>query len=183
MKKRGLNTKDAVIGIAASGRTLYTIGAVEYAKSLGCFTACITCVPDSEITRAVESAIVPIVGAEVIAGSSRMKAGTAQKMILNMISTAAMIRLGYVKGNRMTNMRSSNEKLRERSLRILMAETGLDETSAGNLLEEAYDDLRVALVMARSGADSLTATRCLEKNGFVVEKAIAIMKGEFRIPI
>jgi len=183
LKNRDVTEKDAVVGIAASGRTPYTIGAIEYAGQLGCFTACITCVPDSEITRMADIAIVPVVGPEAITGSSRMKAGTAQKLILNMISTVAMIRLGYVKGNRMTNMRSSNEKLRERSLRILMAETGLDETSAGNLLEEAYDDLRVALVMARSGADSLTATRCLEKNGFVVEKAIAIMKGEFRIPI
>ncbi len=171
-KKRGLNAKDAVVGIAASGRTPYTIGAVEYAKSLGCFTACVTCVPDSEITRSVESAIVPIVGAEVIAGSSRMKAGTAQKMILNMISTAAMIRLGYIKGNRMTNVKSSNAKLKERSLRILMSETDLDEAAAQNLLNEANDDLRVSIVMHKANVNRETAEKSLAKNEFVIEKAI-----------
>jgi len=172
LKKRGLNAKDALVGIAASGRTPYTIGAVEYAKNLGCFTACITCVPDSAITKVVNIAIVPVVGAEVIAGSSRMKAGTAQKMILNMISTAAMIRLGYVKGNRMTNVKSSNVKLKERSLRILMAETDLGEAAAQNLLNEANDDLRVAIVMNKADLDFETARNILAENNFVIEKAI-----------
>ena len=172
LKKRGLNAKDALVGIAASGRTPYTIGAVEYAKNLGCFTACITCVPDSAITKVVNIAIVPVVGAEVIAGSSRMKAGTAQKMILNMISTAAMIRLGYVKGNRMTNVKSSNVKLKERSLRILMAETDLGEAAAQNLLNEANDDLRVAIVMNKADLDFETARNILAESNFVIEKAI-----------
>ncbi len=172
LQKRGLNAKDAVIAIAASGRTPYTIGAVEYAKSLGCFTTCITCVPDSIITKVVDIAIVPIVGAEVIAGSSRMKAGTAQKMILNTISTAAMIRLGYVKGNRMTNVKSSNVKLKERSVRILMAETDLDEAAAQNLLNEANDDLRVSIVMHKANVNRETAEKSLAKNEFVIEKAI-----------
>ena len=172
LKKHGLNFKDAVIGIAASGGTPYTIGAVEYARSLGCFTACITCVPDSEITRAAESAIVPVVGAEVIAGSSRMKAGTAQKMILNMISTGAMIRLGYVNGNRMTNVKSSNAKLKERSLRILMSETDLDEISGSDLLTGANNDLRVAIVMHKANVSRATAENSLAKNEFVIEKAI-----------
>lgn len=172
LKKRGLTEKDSVIGIAASGRTSYTIGAVEYAKSLGCFTACITCVPESAMTKVAEISIVPIVGAEVIAGSSRMKAGTAQKMILNMISTATMIRLGYVKGNRMTNVKSSNIKLKERSLRILMAETLLNETAAQNLMNEASEDLRVALVMFKARIDAEAARKVLEDNDFVVEKAV-----------
>jgi len=172
LEKRELNAKDAVVGIAASGGTPYTIGAVEYAKNLGCFTACITCVPDSEITRAVESAIVPVVGAEVIAGSSRMKAGTAQKMILNMISTHAMIRLGYVKGNRMTNVKSSNVKLKERSVRILMSETDLDEAAAHNLLNEANGDLRVSIVMHKANVNCETAENSLAENEFVIEKAI-----------
>ena len=123
LRARGITPKDAVIGIAASGRTPYTIGAVEYAKSIGCFTACIVCNPDSEITKAVDVAIVPVVGPEAITGSTRMKSGTAQKLVLNMISTAAMIRLGYVKGNRMTNMKAANEKLKDRSVRILIEET------------------------------------------------------------
>jgi N-acetylmuramic acid 6-phosphate etherase len=172
LKNRGLTGKDAVVGIAASGRTPYTIGAVEDARSSGCFTACIACVPDSAITKSVEIAIVPVVGAEVIAGSSRMKAGTAQKMILNMISTAAMIRLGYVKGNRMTNVKSSNAKLKERSVRILMAETGLNEQAARDLLSNANDDLRVAIVMKKADLDFETARKILAENNFVIEQAI-----------
>ncbi|MEQ1644552.1 MAG: N-acetylmuramic acid 6-phosphate etherase [Pyrinomonadaceae bacterium] len=173
LKSRGVSEKDAVIGIAASGRTPYTIGAVEYAKQLGCFTACITCVPDSAITQAVDVAIVPVVGPEAITGSTRMKAGTAQKLVLNTISTVTMIRLGYVKGNRMTNVKSSNIKLKERSLRILMSETGLDETTASQLLIDAGDDLRVALVMNVGGVDQHIASSALSENDFVVEKAIA----------
>ncbi len=177
LQKRDLNEKDSVIGIAASGRTPYTIGAVEYAKSLGCFTACIACVPDSLLTQTAETAIVPIVGAEAIAGSSRMKAGTAQKMILNMISTAAMIRLGYVKGNRMTNVKSSNQKLKERSLRILMSEIDLDESAARNLMNEAGEDLRVAIVMSKSKIDAAMARKVLAENGFVIERAVAALNG------
>jgi len=176
LKARGVRTKDAVIGIAASGRTPYTIGAVEYARSLGCFTSCITCVPDSAITKAVDVAIVPVVGAEAITGSTRMKAGTAQKMVLNMISTVALIRLGYVKGNRMTNVKSSNNKLKERSLRILMAETGLDEKAGTELLNKAGCDLRVALVMFHSKSDRERAEKGLNETGFVVEKAVELLK-------
>ncbi|MCA1639281.1 MAG: N-acetylmuramic acid 6-phosphate etherase [Acidobacteria bacterium] len=176
LQNRGLNKKDALIGIAASGRTPYTIGAVEFARNLGCFTACITCVPDSAITKAVEIAIVPIVGAETIAGSSRMKAGTAQKMVLNILSTVSMIRLGYVKGNRMTNVKSSNIKLKERSLRILVVETSLDETAAQNLMNESNDDLRLALVMFKANANRETAKNALEKTNFIVEKAIELIK-------
>lgn len=178
LQNRGLSEKDAVVGIAASGRTPYTIGAIEYAREIGCFTACVTCVPDSAITKAAEIAIIPIVGAEAIAGSSRMKAGTAQKMVLNMISTGAMIRLGYVKGNRMTNVKSSNSKLKERSLRILMAETSLEEEKARKLMSEAGDDLRAAIVMFRSGASSQTAMNALAESNFVVEKAIESLKFE-----
>ena len=172
LQKRGLTGKDAVVGIAASGRTPYTIGAVEYAKSLGCITACVTCAPNSAIMKAAEISIVPIVGAEVIAGSSRMKAGTAQKMILNMISTAVMIRLGYVKGNRMTNVKSSNVKLRERSVRILMAETNLDEAAAQTLMNEANDDLRAAIVMHKADVNFEVAKNSLAENDFVIEKTI-----------
>jgi N-acetylmuramic acid 6-phosphate etherase len=173
LKKRALSEKDAVIGIAASGRTPYTVGAVEYARSIGCFTACISCVPDSELTVAAEIAIVPVVGPEALTGSSRMKAGTAQKMVLNMISTVAMIRLGYVKGNRMTNVKSSNIKLKERSLRILMAETNLEERRAKELLESADWDLRIALVMYRAGVEKNKAVDVLEKSHFVIEDAVA----------
>ncbi len=172
LQNRGVTEKDAVVGIAASGRTPYTIGAVEFARDLGCFTTCVACVPNSEITKAVEIAIVPVVGAEAITGSSRMKAGTAQKMVLNMISTAAMIRLGFVKGNRMTNVKSSNVKLKERSLRILMAETGLDQQSAQVKFEEANGDLRVAIVMQKANVSRETAENVLTANDFMIEKAV-----------
>jgi len=176
LQNRGLTEKDAVVGIAASGRTPYTVGALDFARQLGCFTACITCVPDSLITKSCETAIVAQVGAEAITGSSRMKAGTAQKMVLNMISTVTMIRLGYVKGNRMTNVKSSNIKLKERGLRILTAETSLDEKSAQILMNEANGDLRVAIVMHKSQADFETAQNSLSENNFVVEKAVASLK-------
>jgi N-acetylmuramic acid 6-phosphate etherase len=176
LQNRGVTGKDAVVGIAASGRTPYTIGALDFAREIGCFTACVTCVPDSAITKSVEIAIVAVVGAEAITGSTRMKAGTAQKLILNMISTAAMIQLGYVKGNRMTNVKSSNIKLRERSLRILMSETDLGEIEAQELLNEANNDLRVAIVMQKANVSQELAEKVLTENDFVIEKAVEIAK-------
>src|ERR671932_33685 len=138
---RGVSGRDALVGVAASGRTPYTIGAVEHARGLGAFTAAVTCAPGSPITVAAEVSIAPVVGPEVVAGSTRLKAGTAQKMVLNMLSTASMIRLGYVTGNRMTNLLPRNVKLRARSERILSAETGLDEQAAREALEGAGGDL------------------------------------------
>lgn len=169
---RGVNGKDVLVGLAASGRTPYTIGAVEYARRAGAFTVAVTCVPGSPITEAAEVAIVPVVGPEVIAGSTRLKAGTAQKMVLNMISTATLARLGYVKGNRMTNVRPSNSKLRARSLRILAAEAGLDEPAAEELMSRAGGDLRVALVMSKTGRGSDEARGALEISGWVVARAV-----------
>jgi N-acetylmuramic acid 6-phosphate etherase len=135
LQQRNLTDKDVVVGIAASGKTPYTVGAVTYARSIGAFTVGLTCVPDSPITRAAELSIVPVVGPEVLTGSSRLKAGTAQKMVLNMISTATMVGLGYVSGNRMSNMQARNTKLRARAVRIVAAETGLDQASAMKELE------------------------------------------------
>ena len=169
---RGVTGKDAVVGIAASGRTPYTVGAVEHARSLGAFTAAVTCAPASPITRAVEIAIVPVVGPEVIAGSTRLKAGTAQKMVLNMLSTATMIRLGYVTGNRMTNLLPRNEKLRARGIRIFAAETGADDEAARAALDSAGGDLRVALVMRRTGCARADAERALDAAGGVVRRAV-----------
>lgn len=176
LKQRGLTEKDSVIGIAASGRTPYTIGAVEFARGLGCFTACIACVPDSDLTKAVDIAIVPVVGPEAITGSSRMKAGTAQKMVLNMISTVAMVRLGYVKGNRMTNVKSSNMKLRDRALRILVVEADLDSDTAKALLDEAKWDLPVALVMAGAEVSADEARDALFDTGGAAETAITNLR-------
>jgi N-acetylmuramic acid 6-phosphate etherase len=176
LQSRKLSAKDAVIGIAASGRTPYTNGAVEYARSLGCFTVGLTCVPGSWLTKTAELAIVPVVGAEPITGSTRMKSGTSHKLILNTISTVSLIKLGYVKGNRMTNVRASNIKLRERSLRIFIAETNLDESAARHLLSEANYDLRIALVMFRAKTDFETAKTALIATDFVVEKAVSAIE-------
>jgi len=170
--ERGVTEADAVVGIAASGRTPYTVGAVEHARALGAFTAAVTCAPGSEITRVVEVPIVAAVGPEVIAGSTRLKAGTAQKMVLNMLSTATMIRLGYVTGNRMSNLLARNTKLRARAERILSAETGLSETDAHLQLEHAGGDLRVALVMNKTGCSREEALRALEETSGIVQRAI-----------
>ena len=169
---RGVGARDALVGIAASGRTPYTVGAVEFARRIGAFTAALTCAPGSPITEAAEVAIVPVVGPEVVAGSTRLKAGTAQKMVLNMISTAALVRLGYVTGNRMTNLLARNTKLRARSLRILAAEAGLDERAAVEAFERAGEDLRVALVMAKTNSSREGARAALEESGWVVERAV-----------
>jgi N-acetylmuramic acid 6-phosphate etherase len=169
---RGFASGDALVGIAASGRTPYTVGAVEYARQLGALTITITCAPESPITKAAEIAIVPVVGPEVIAGSTRLKAGTAQKLVLNMLSTATLTRLGYVTGNRMTNVQTRNAKLRERALRILQAEGDLDSQSAAATLDAAGGDLRVALVMSRTGRDRETAETALRESRWVVAAAI-----------
>jgi N-acetylmuramic acid 6-phosphate etherase len=149
LEQRGFTQSDVLVGIAASGRTPYTVGAIAYARSIGAFTIAITCVPDSAITKAAEVSIVPVVGPEVVTGSTRLKAGTAQKMVLNMLSTAALVKLGYVSGNRMSNLRARNSKLHARALRILMAETGVDEKTAIRALEAAKGETSAALKMIR----------------------------------
>ena len=118
---------------------------MKFARDIGAFTVALTCVPGSAITEAAELSIVPVVGPEVLTGSSRLKAGTAQKMVLNMISTATMVRLGYVSGNRMSNLQPKNVKLRERAVRIVMAEAGVDEAKAVAALEASKWDVQGAL--------------------------------------
>ncbi|MGH9534985.1 MAG: N-acetylmuramic acid 6-phosphate etherase [Terriglobales bacterium] len=141
---------DTVVGIAASGRTPYTVGALRYAARCGAATIAVACVSGSELARAAQIAIEAVTGPEVIAGSTRMKAGTAQKLILNMLSTAAMIRLGYVHGNLMVNLRAKNAKLRARAEGILATITGLDAAAARRRLRAAGGDLRAALQRASS---------------------------------
>lgn len=135
LQQRDFSERDVLVGIAASGRTPYTVGAIAYARSLGAFTVGLTCVPGSPITNTAELSIVPVVGPEVVTGSSRLKAGTAQKMVLNMLSTATLVRLGYVTGNRMSHLKAGNTKLRDRAVRIVMAETGVDQERAAQALE------------------------------------------------
>jgi N-acetylmuramic acid 6-phosphate etherase len=172
LESRGFVKDDVLVGIAASGRTPYTIGAVKYARSNGAFTVAVTCAPDSPITRVAEVSIVPVVGPEVITGSTRLKAGTAQKMVLNMLSTATLVKLGYVSGNRMSNLQARNSKLRARAVRILMAETGLDETTAAAALDAGSSDIRMALVMTRTGCNAEAAKKALAESKGVVSQAI-----------
>jgi N-acetylmuramic acid 6-phosphate etherase len=176
LRARGFTKGDVLVGIAASGRTPYTVGAVSYARRLGAFTIAITCAPASAITKAAEVSIVPVVGPEVVAGSTRLKAGTAQKLVLNMLSTATMVKLGYVTGNRMTNVLPRNSKLRARAIRIIMAETGVDEGSAFEKLESARGNLPAALVMAKSGCSLEVAERALAAADGVLSRAVEIVK-------
>src|SRR5229473_2887192 len=173
---RGFAKQDVLVGIAASGRTPYTVGAVEHARQLGAFTIALTSAPGSLITKAAEISIVPVVGPEVIAGSTRMKAGTAQKLVLNMISTGSMIRLGYVTGNRMTNMQTRNVKLRARAERILAAEAGLGEERAKETLDSADGNLPVALVMSRTGCSRSEADLALKASRGVLSQAMESVK-------
>ncbi|MBC8029873.1 MAG: N-acetylmuramic acid 6-phosphate etherase [Pyrinomonadaceae bacterium] len=172
---RGFSEIDALVGIAASGGTPYTVGAVSYARSVGGFTVALTCAPGSAITDAAEVSIVPVVGPEVIAGSTRLKAGTAQKMVLNMLSTATMVKLGYVTGNRMTNVQTRNVKLRARAVRIIMTEAGIDELAASENLEKANGSLPVALLMAKTRCSPEEAERALSAAGGVVSRAEEIL--------
>lgn len=134
LQRHQINTNDTLVGIAASGTTPYVIGALRKARSQGILTASISCNPDSPMASEAEIAIEPIVGPEFVTGSTRMKSGTAQKMVLNMITTSAMIKLGRVKGNRMVNMQLTNQKLVDRGTRMIMEELHLDYESARNLL-------------------------------------------------
>ena len=176
LDQRGFTDKDVLVGIAASGRTPYTVGAISYARNLGAYTVALTCVPHSPITQVAELSIVPAVGPEVVTGSSRLKAGTAQKMVLNMISTATMVKLGYVSGNRMSNLQPRNVKLRERAARIVMAETGLTQDAAETALAGAGGDLRVALVMIKGGCKVDAAKRALETTNEVVNDAVELLR-------
>jgi N-acetylmuramic acid 6-phosphate etherase len=178
LEAQGFSPHDVLVGIAASGRTPYTVGAVSYARSLGAFTIALTCVPDSPITHVANLSIVPVVGPEVIAGSTRLKAGTAQKMVLNMLSTATLVKLGYVTGNRMTNLQARNVKLRARAIRILASETGLDQAAAEKGLEAAGGDLRVALVMIKASLSRSQAEKVLAETNGIVKEAIETVRNQ-----
>ena len=172
LQAQNLSAKDVVVGISASGNTPYTLGAVEYAKTIKAAAVTITCNPNSKMANAAEVSIAPVVGPEVLAGSSRMKAGTAQKMILNMLSTATMIRMGLVYGNLMSNLRATNEKLRRRACAILAEETGVSIEEALRVFNSADEDLRAALLMIRSGLSKSDAERLLADHRNSVRSAL-----------
>jgi N-acetylmuramic acid 6-phosphate etherase len=162
-----------VVGIAASGRTPYTVAALEYARAQGAKTVAVTCQPGSALAQAAHVAIVTPVGPEVVAGSSRLKAGTAQKMVLNMLSTGAMARLGYVLGNLMVNVHPKNSKLKERALAIVQQAAEVDRAAAAEALRAAGDRVPLAVVMLRTGATRRQAEAALASAGGHVRQAIA----------
>lgn len=148
--------QDTLVGIAASGRTPYVLGALAYAKKLGALTIALTCVPDSEMAAIADISIAAVTGPEVITGSTRLKAGTATKLVLNMISTGVMIRTGAVYGNLMVNVQPTNAKLVDRAHRIIMAATGVDQPTAARLLIEA-GSVKTAIVMQKLSLDRASA--------------------------
>lgn len=176
MKKRKPGKHDIVFGIATSGRTPFTIAAIEYARRRGARTIALTCNRDSPLERAADFAIITEVGPEVLAGSSRMKAGTAHKMVLNMISTGAMCRLGYVYGNLMVNVWTKNEKLTQRAIRIVEQATGADHDTASRALKTASNRTPVAVVMLAANVSRSHAAAALKKSKGHVRQAIALAK-------
>lgn len=172
MAKRNPGKKDVVVGIAASGRTPFTIAAVEYARMKGAKTVAVVCNGGSPLEKAAEVGIVAEVGPEVISGSTRMKAGTAQKMILNMLSTGAMTRLGYVYGNLMVNVHPKNSKLVERGAGILQKITGMTREDSLQGLKKAGNRVPVALVMHRGRVNRTQAERALKSSNGNVRQAI-----------
>lgn len=169
---------DCIIGIAASGRTPYTISALEYAKSVGALSISITCNKDSEMAKTADISIAPVVGAEVISGSTRMKAGTAQKMIVNMISTAVMVRLGKVYQNYMVHVLPTNEKLVERAANIIAQITGAGHDEALEVLKSADMVVPEAIVMKSGGCGREEAKAALLKAEGRVRDAIEIVKAK-----
>jgi N-acetylmuramic acid 6-phosphate etherase len=170
---RGFTGADVLVGLAASGRTPYVLGAIAEAKRLGAVTVAISCTPDSELARAVEIAITPLVGPEVIAGSTRLKSGTAQKLVLNMLSTGAFIRMGYVFGNLMVNVQPKNAKLLDRARRIVAQASGASYERAGELLATAGNSVRAAIVMGKTGLTREQAEQRLAQAGGRIAQALA----------
>jgi len=172
LQKSGLSKVDAVIGISASGRTPFVSGALEYAKDLGAKTIALTSNPGSRITKIADIVICPKTGAEVIAGSTRMKGGTAQKLVLNMISTTTMVRLGKVHGNLMVNLKPVSAKLIERQMRMVMQATGLSRKSAKEILDKAKGNAKVAILMAKSGLSLSEAEKLLKESSDSLDIAL-----------
>ncbi len=170
--RRRPTRKDVVVGVSASGRTPYVVAAVAYARARGAHTAAVTCNHETPLSEAADITVVADVGAEVVSGSTRMKAGSAQKMILNMITTGAMTRLGYVYENLMVNVHMQNSKLVERGIRILMSACNIDRAMAVDTIKSAGRSVPVALVMLRAKVDKPEAVRRLAKSDGNVRLAI-----------
>jgi N-acetylmuramic acid 6-phosphate etherase len=168
----GFGAGDALIGIAASGRTPYVLGALAHAKEVGALTIGLTCVPGSAIAQVVDIAITPATGPEVLTGSTRLKAGTATKLVLNMLSTGIMVRTGATYGNLMVNVRPTNAKLVDRAHRIIAAATGCDMAAAARLLEDAGESVKTAIVMGKLAVGRVDAEERLAAAGGVLAVAL-----------
>ena len=173
MKSIGFSAKDVLVGIAASGRTPYVLGCMEYAKELGAPTVAVTCCPGSILDSFADNGIAPAPGPQVVTGSTRMKSGTAQKMVLNMLSTGAMIKLGKVYGNLMVDVKPSNEKLVRRCVTIVCSATDCTEEEAVDALEQCGYHPKTAIVMLLRSVDAETADRLLEAAGGRIAKVLA----------
>lgn len=171
LQAHGFSAKDALVGIAASGRTPYVLGGMDYARKLGATTIGLSCVPGSQVAQRAEIVITPAVGPEVVTGSTRMKAGTATKLVLNMLSTGSLVRLGYVYGNLMVNVQPTNVKLRDRAARIISALTELPQDKAATLLDQA-GSVKTAIAMQRLGLSRTEA-----------EARLAQAKGRLRMAL
>ncbi|WP_195429864.1 N-acetylmuramic acid 6-phosphate etherase [Clostridium sp. D46t1_190503_E9] len=170
LKFKNLNENDTVVGLAASGRTPYVIGGLNYANEIGALTVAVTCNADSEVSKAAKISIAPVVGPEVITGSTRLKSGTAQKLVLNMLSTGTMIKLGKVYGNLMVDVRATNEKLVERAKKIVCEATGAQREEAEKVLTETNFDVKLSIFMILSKLNKDEAKAILDNNnGYIAE--------------
>ena len=172
LRGRGFRAFDVLVGIAASGRTPYVLGAIAEANRMGAFTIGISCTPDSELARAVKLSITLLVGPEIVAGSTRMKAATATKMVLNMLTTASFIRMGYVFGNLMVNVQPKNSKLADRARRIVARAAGISYETAGEVLIASGNGVRTAIVMGKAGIAREEAERRLNASSGRVRQAL-----------
>ncbi len=170
----GFDSRDVAVGIAASGRTPYVLGAVHAARAAGAVTVGISCTPRSELAAAVDIAITPLTGPEVVTGSTRMKAGTATKLVLNMITTGSMIRRGCVYGNLMVNVQPTNAKLLDRSRRIVRDAAGISPAEAARYLDRAGNVVRTAIVMAKTGLSKDEAIQVLAQSGERISQALRV---------
>jgi len=174
LKAINLSSKDVLVGIAASGRTPYVIGGLEYANELGAKRIIISCNPRAEIAGYADIALLAVVGSEALTGSTRMKSGSAQKMLLNMLSTASMIRIGKSYMNFMVDVKTSNQKLYARGLRMVMQITGVDQKEAEHALDLADKQVKLAVLMLLANTDCATAKKLLERTDGFLRKALEL---------
>ena len=177
LKEHGFSAKDVLVGIAASGRTPYVIGGLKYARELGALTIALACSEHAEIAALADIALTPVTGPEVVTGSTRMKAGTAQKLVLNMLSTGTMIKLGKVYGNLMVDVKASNKKLEERAIRIVMEGSGCERTEAEKALKGADGHAKLAILMVVADVSASEGKALLERTSGHLAAAIRLAAG------